>query len=409
MSNDQNFNDFDIDVPSNPTEASQAAPAPVNNTQTAVSGAIDLPDIAIGSRQSAPQRVTEPDAKDLAVKFGIIGAGQGGSRLADTFWQIGYRRVCALNTTAQDFLGLTIPAVRQRVLSSEGGAGKDPSRGADILAENHEEIMNLMRFSLGEDIDRILITVGAGGGTGSGFALGLVRLARYYLKNLGKEDNVGIVISMPKKTEGGRVQHNAYHLIQALRPMIEQNQISPVVIVDNESINQMFPNISAKQFWATANKNIVGLFDIFNVLACQQSAYVTFDRADYKSVLDSGILIFGATKIDSYKYDTDIADGLRINLQRTLLADVDISKATHCAAILCANDAVLSVLPQNHIELAFSVLERILGGEGKNLVLHQGVYESKRPGLFLYTMVGGLKLPEKRLELMKLRSGMPEA
>jgi cell division GTPase FtsZ len=406
MNGDQNFNDFDIDVPSN--IPAKEEPAPSQPASSMAESAVDLPDIAVGTRQSSPGRVAEPDAKKLAIKFGIIGAGQGGSRLSDSFWQIGYRRVCAINTTAQDFLGLTLPASRQRVLSSEGGAGKDPSRGADILAANQEEVMNLMRFAFGEDIDRIIVTVGAGGGTGSGFALGLVRLARYYLRQLGKEDNVGIVLSMPKKTEGGRVQHNAYHLMNALRPMIDENQVSPVIIVDNESINQMFPNISAKQFWATANKNIVGLFDIFNVLACQQSAYVTFDRADYKSVLDSGILIFGATKIDSYKYDTDIADGLRLNLQKTLLADVDISKATHCAAILCANDAVLNVLPQSHIELAFSVLERILGGEGRNLVLHQGVYESKRPGLFLYTMVGGLKLPEKRMEIMKVRSGSPE-
>ena len=68
-------------------------------------GVVDLPDIEIGDSEDDGQYVVEPDVKELAVKFGIIGAGQGGSRLCDTFFKMGYRRVCAINTTA-----LGIPA-----------------------------------------------------------------------------------------------------------------------------------------------------------------------------------------------------------------------------------------------------------------------------------------------------------
>lgn len=189
--------------------------------------------------------------------------------------------------------------------------------------------------------------------------------------------------------------------------MAEAGEISPLIIIDNQSIHTMFPNVPAKTFWQTANKNTVGLFDVFNMLAAQKSAYVTFDRADYRSVLNSGIIIFGATKIDTYQRDTDIADGLRNNLQRTLLAgDFDLTKSTHMAGILAAPDGILSVLPQAHIELAFSTMERILGGENRKLTCHQGVYESSRNGLFVYTMVGGLKFPEKRLNVLKARAGI---
>ena len=241
--------------------------------------------------------------------------------------------------------------------------------------------------------------------SGSGSVFGLVTLAKYYMRLLGKEEKVGVITTLPKKTEGGKVQANAYHTIKALQPQIDDKSISPFVLVDNESINQMFPNASAKAFWTTANRNIVGLFDIFNVLACQQSAYVTFDRADYKTMLDSGTIIYGATSLDNYSKDTDISDGLRVNLERTLLADLDLANATHVAAILCAPDGILGVLPQSHIDLAFTTLERIIGGENRDLTVHQGVYETKKVGLFLYTMVGGLKIPEKRLEIMKARAG----
>jgi cell division GTPase FtsZ len=368
---------------------------------------VDLPDIELGSTEPTKSNTgPEQDLKDVSVKFGFIGAGQGGSRIADSFYQIGYRRVCAINTTAQDFLGLTLPANNQKVLESPGGAGKDPELGASVLSKSSEDALAFMRQCFGEDVDRIVVCAGMGGGTGSGFAFGLVKLARYYLQQLGKEAKVGMVVSMPRKSEGGKVQANAYKVLNMLAPMADSHEISPFVMVDNECIHNMFPNLPAKTFWSTVNKNVAGLFDIFNVLAKQQSAYVTFDRADYQSVLDSGVIIFGATKIDAYSHENDIAEGIWKNLNKTLLAEVNLSTASHVAAILCAPDSVLGVMPQSHIDHAFSTLERILSGENRNLTIHQGVYEAKRQGLLLYTMVGGLQVPKARLDLMKVRSGV---
>ena len=370
--------------------------------------AIDLPEIDISEKTEKPSYVVEEDAKKVALKFGVIGSGQGGSRLSSTFYDIGYRRVCAINTTSQDFLGLSIPKEKQLVLESQGGAGKDPSKGYTALKESQEDVLNLMRHSFGEDVERIMVTVSAGGGSGTGSAVGLFKLAQYYLKNLGKPEKVGMMVTLPKKMEGGKVQGNAYYLMKDLMSLAEAGSISPLIIVDNEAIHQMFPNVSAKEFWNTANRNTVGLFDIFNVLACQKSAYVTFDKEDYRSVLDSKGIIFGATKLSRYEKNTDISDGIRKNLKRTLLADLDITKATHVAAVLCAPDKILGILPQKDIDLAFTTLERIIGGENRDVMVHQGIYETRKMGLYLYTMVGGLEIPEERLKLMKVRAGITE-
>lgn len=397
--------EIDIDVPDNQPEENTKPKA--SNPVIPDSNAVDLPDIDFHASPEESAYIVEPDAKQLAVKFGIIGSGQGGSRLASSMWDVGYRRVCVINTTAQDFLGLNVPEERQMVLNSvDQGAGKNPIKGQKALAKSREEVLNLMRHSWGEDIERIMITVGLGGGSGTGSAVGLYKLAKYYMQNLGKEPKVGMIVTLPKKTEGGRVQANAYRLLSDLKILADSKSLSPFIITDNERINQMFPNVSAKAFWSTANKNTVGLFDIFNVLACQNSAYVTFDAADYKSVLDSGVLIFGATKLDSYHKDTDISDGLRNNIKRTLLADADITKATHVAAVLCAPDKLLDILPQAHIDLAFTTLERIMGGENRDLMVHQGVYEGKKNGLFCYTIIGGLEISQERLNLMKVKAGL---
>lgn len=368
--------------------------------------AVDLPEIELTPITHGKSYIAPPDAKNLAIKFGIIGSGQAGGKLVDAFYQIGYRRVCAINTTAQDFLGLNLPTENQLVLKSNGGAGKDQSKGLDALKDSKEEVLNLMRHSFGEDIERIIICTSAGGGSGGGSTPLLYKLAKYYLQQLGRTEKVGMMVALPKKTEGGRVQANAYQLLSDLKPLVESKELTPFILVDNESIHQMFPNVTAKDFWNTANKNIVGLFDVFNVLACQKSQYATFDHEDYRTLLDSGTILFGATKLVQYEKDTDISDGLRNNIKRTLLAEADITTASHVAAILCAPDKILGVLPQSHIDLAFVTLERILSGENRNVMVHQGIYEAKRLGLYLYTMVGGVKIPENRLDIMKTRSGI---
>lgn len=414
MSN-ENDNDvmsgFDSIIAPEPEPVEEQAPVQEAPQASSVQAddSVELPDLDFAERSNDPQIKVVPDAKTLAVKFGIIGTGQGGGRLADTFYQMGYRRVCAINTNEQDFLGLNLPDSSRLVMPSEGGAGKQPSKGGDALIEATEDVINLMRRTFGDDVDRIIVCSGAGGGTGTGSTTGLLKLAKNYMQQMGKEPKVGLIMSIPKFSEGGTVQKNAYDLVERLQPMIEKKEISPVVITDNQAIHQMFPNISAKAFWSTANKNTVGLFDIFNVLAAQRSQYTTFDKADYENMLDSGLIIFGATKLQSYQRETDISDGLRKNLKRSLLADgFELTKATHAAGILAAPDAIMEVLPQSHIDLAFETLERVMNGQNRSFTLHQGVYEASNMGLFLYTMVGGLTLPQKRLDIMKAKAGLDD-
>ena len=62
---------------------------------------ISLPDIPMPTAE--PEQVKEiKDEIDVAFKFAFVGAGQGGSRIAETFHQLGYRKVAVLNTAEQD-------------------------------------------------------------------------------------------------------------------------------------------------------------------------------------------------------------------------------------------------------------------------------------------------------------------
>ena len=72
------------------------------------------------------------DKFESAYKFAIVGVGQGGSRLAETFWKLGYRRVAVINTAPQDLKSVKVP-VANKLLVGGKGAGKDRKVGRRYL------------------------------------------------------------------------------------------------------------------------------------------------------------------------------------------------------------------------------------------------------------------------------------
>ena len=348
---------------------------------------VDLPDIEEVSLVDEGPRL-EDDATRYAVRFGIIGSGQGGGRIASTFYGLGHRRVVLVNTTEADFRGLS--ASTKVVLPTAGGgaagAGKDPSVAREAIARNGELVRDAIRDHIGDDVDRILITIGGGGGTGSGSAVGLVEIAQQFMADSGKDPkSVGLIISKPKASEGAQVQANFRDLMAEVKEL----DVSPVVVVDNELINKRFPSVGVSQFWNLANANLCGLFDIFNILSANVSQFTSFDKADYESVLNSGNLVFGLAKVKEYTTTSALCDALRSNVKKNLLGEeFDLSTATHAAGVLVADEETLRDLPQAALDEAFMTLNRVLGNR---VTLHQGVYPGNKQGLHLYTLIGGMK------------------
>ena len=197
--------------------------------------------------------------------------------------------------------------------------------------------------------------------------------------------SVGLIISKPKASEGAQVLANFNDLLAEVKDL----DVSPVVVVDNGLISKRFPHLGVAKFYPVANSNLCGLFDIFNILAAQVSEYQSFDKADYESVLNAGNLVFGLAKVKEFTTASALCEALRSNVKKNLLGDeFDLSTATHAAGVLVADRATLEDLPQAALDEAFVTLNRVLGN---NVTLHQGVYPGSKPGLHLYTLVGGMK------------------
>jgi len=175
---------------------------------------VDIPDIPMPDEDTKDVDLVK-DEVDVAFKLAFIGVGQGGGRIAESFYKLGYRRVCCINTNSQDLSGIDIPLENKLVMDvGHGGAGKDPSKGEAAAKQYHEDIYDIMRRSFGRDFDRILVCIGSGGGTGSGACNHVIDTAHeiassFKIEGEGKPPSVGVIVSMPKVTEGGKVNANA--------------------------------------------------------------------------------------------------------------------------------------------------------------------------------------------------------
>lgn len=367
-------------------------------------------DIEIDDELPVVSEVVE-DAGKKAIKMAFLGIGQGGGNLADSFYALGYRRVAAVNTTAKDMIRLSIPEANRHVLKSAGGAGKDPKVGRALVEAEKEEIFRLLQECFKKEVDQILICAGAGGGTGTGGVLPAVKICKEYLVSIGVTDvakKVGVIVTLPTKDESSAVQQNALDTLLPLLDMAEKGELSPLVLIDNAKVMSLYGKTSVTDVWGKANKNVAALFDAFNQLCAveDESVHVTCDPQDYRTVLQAGVLAFGRTKIEKVERPTDVADAVRENVKKGLLVEgMDLSKATHGAAILCGSHEDLSSVSQESLEAAFGSLNRLMA-QGPETKLHRGVYslESSK-SLYVYTVLSGLGRPMARLSEMQAKAG----
>lgn len=157
----------------------------------------------------------------------VVGVGGGGGNAIDRMIENGVKGVefIAINTDAQV---LKLSKADTRILIGKKttgglGAGADPEVGKKAAEEDSDEITDAL---LGADM--VFITAGMGGGTGSGAAPVVARIAREELKCL----TVGVV-TKPFTYEGRKRMVVALDAIHALRPYVDT-----LIVIPNDRLLQ---------------------------------------------------------------------------------------------------------------------------------------------------------------------------
>ena len=397
MEQSENKEEIKDSTPESTTDAPTEAPA--NEPEVIEDDlGVDDPDIPLPSAEDNREPAIE-DEFESAYKFAVVGVGQGGCRLAATFWKLGYRRVAAINTAAQDLKPISLPQ-ENKMLIGGTGAGKNRKMAQKLFEEHREDILDFLKKTFKTDMDRILVCIGAGGGTGAGGGPVVIDVCRDLCQAEGIEGSdggakVGAILALPTKSEGSRVKSNAKETADTLIKDSTNGTLSPLIILDNERIKHLYPKLSVNKFWNTANTSICSLFHLFNKIAAQDSEYTAFDKADLDTVMSSGIISFGAVPVkpegDTVE-ETDISHAVRDNLKKNILANIDVNSGNVAACVAIGDKKTLDNTPQESLEHGFEQLTRLLG-EGSTV--HRGIYHTSKKGLVVYTIIGGIEAPEQ--------------
>jgi len=257
-----------------------------------------------------PAMSIEDIAKEATPEVVILGVGGGGSNMVT--WMdkkiIGARTV-ALNSDAQH---LTMSKADQRVLIGYNvcgglGCGGFPEQGVKAAEESAHEIEQ----SIG-DANLIFITAALGGGTGTGAAPIVAKLAR----ELG-DLSIGVV-TIPFKVEGTRL----IKAKQGLRSLVDV--CDSVVVIDNNQLRHVAGDLPVREAFAVANQRVT---DFINNIteALSVPGIMNLDFADIKSIMMGGGIC--AVGFGEGSGTTKVEDAVHKALDNQLLDIEDISKA----------------------------------------------------------------------------------
>jgi cell division protein FtsZ len=212
----------------------------------------------------------EEEAFNQGTQIKVIGVGGGGGNAVEHMIATavgGVEFICA-NTDAQ---ALSRSAAHKTIqLGASGlGAGSKPDKGREAAAGAEDEIRAAI-----EGAHMLFITAGMGGGTGTGAAPVIARVA----KEMGIL-TVGVV-TKPFDFEGGRRMTNA----DAGLAELEANVDSLIVVLNEKLLEVLGDDVSQDEAFAHANdvlKNAVGgIAEIINV-----PGHVNVDFEDVRTVM----------------------------------------------------------------------------------------------------------------------------
>ncbi len=211
----------------------------------------------------------------------VIGVGGGGNNAVSHMANLGIKDVdfVLCNTDAQV---LQRSPITNRVnlgatLTKGRGAGCDPERGKQAAEESIDAISEMLN-----GVEMAFITAGMGGGTGTGAAPVIARVA--------KERGiltVGIV-TFPFKDEGLAFTRRA---VEGIKEM--QKHVDSLLIINNDKLYEMYGDLPVRAAFKKADDILaIAVKGIAEIIT--NPGYINVDFEDVKKVMkDSGVALMG--------------------------------------------------------------------------------------------------------------------
>lgn len=269
--------------------------------------------------EKAPKKISSDIDNDLIKLFKqnktnifVVGAGGAGNNTISRLNEIGIEGATTItvNTDAQDlFYSQSSKKILLGKQTCGGlGAGGDPSVGEECAEETEDELRDEL-----EGADMVFVTCGLGGGTGTGSAPIIAKLAK-------KAGALTVAVAtMPFSAEGIRRRENAENGLEKLKSAADT-----VIIIPNDKLLEVAPNLPLNKAFMVSDeilgRAVKGITELIT-----KSGLVSLDFADIKSIMgSSGMAMIGMGESDS---GDRALESVHEALSSPLL-DIDISNAT---------------------------------------------------------------------------------
>ncbi|MDO8642841.1 MAG: cell division protein FtsZ [Candidatus Woesearchaeota archaeon] len=316
----------------------------------------------------------EDELKQLSAQqanIKVIGVGGGGNNMVNWLYKKGIKgaEIIAVNTDAQH---LTVTDADKKFIIGKDltrglGCGGFPQRGAEAAKESMQHIKEALK-----DADMVFVCAGLGGGTGTGAAPVIAKVAK---------DNGSIVIgttTMPFKIERARIDKAEFGL-QQLRQVSDT-----VIVIDNNRLVSIAGNLPVQQAFAVANELISTMIKgIVETIAVP--SLVNLDYADVKTIMtDGGVAAIGVGASDT---SNRVDEAVRGALSNPLL---DISYQGATGAIIHIHGG--PDLTLDEINRVGEQITEAMDADA-NVIWGARVTEDMKGKLTIMTIITGVKSP----------------
>ena len=293
----------------------------------------------------------------------VIGVGGGGSNAINHMFQQGIKGVdfYICNTDAQALQNSGVPnKIQLGVNLTEGlGAGANPNIGEQAAVESYEDISNM----LDSNTKMVFITAGMGGGTGTGAAPIIAKMAKD-LDIL----TVGIV-TMPFQFEGKMRIEQSQIGIEKLRDVVDS-----LIVINNNKLREVYGNLGFKAGFSKADEVLsTAARGIAEVITHHYTQNI--DLRDAKTVLsNSGTAIMGSALASG---QNRAQEAIRKALDSPLLNDNKITGAKNVLLLIVSGSHEITIDEigeiNDHIQNEAGHGANIIMGVGEDEALEESI------------------------------------
>lgn len=275
-------------------------------------------------------------AKTKSQLIKVIGVGGGGGNAVNYMYQQGITDVSfALCNTDQWALSES-PIETKIQLGTGLGAGGRPMVSQEAAENAKEEIESML-----EEAQMVFITASMGGGTGTGAAPIIARIAKEK-----KILTVGVV-SVPFAWEGKKKFKIAYEGVIEL-----SKNVDALLVIQNSKLKDAYPDLTFKNALGKVNEvlcqAVKGIAEIITV-----TGYINLDFADVDSTMRNGGFVL--MNIGEGEGEDRVGKALKNALDSPLVQDTGYQRAKRMLFNLyCSED-----FPQEEIETFVDFMEQM--------------------------------------------------